>query len=59
MEKETKESVVAMLTIQKAGTRTPQERKQIAEWLRMQAETLLKEGKNYTEGRYVARFIYS
>jgi hypothetical protein len=46
----------AMLTIRRAGDMTPEGRKAIANWLRMHANDLLKEGSNYApvfRGRYM------
>ena len=48
----------AILTIFAAPDMTQRGRKQIAAWLRRQADTLLKEGKNYTPNRYTARYLY-
>jgi hypothetical protein len=46
----------ALLTIQKPGKMTDRQRKDIAQWLERLSKHLLKEGKNYTEGRFTARF---
>jgi hypothetical protein len=48
----------AMLTIRRAGDMTPEGRKAIANWLRMHANMLLKEGTKYVpvfRGQYMAR----
>lgn len=48
----------AIVTIHAAPKMTPKGRRQIAAWLRRQADMLVKEGKNYTETRFTARYLY-
>ena len=49
----------AILTIHRAPSMTPAGRRAIAKWLLRQADMLVKEGKNYTEGRFTARYLYT
>ena len=48
----------AIITIKQPGKMTPKGRRDIAAWLRRHAEMLVKEGKNYTEGRFTGRYLY-
>jgi hypothetical protein len=50
-----KERSVATLTLHGAGEWTLRGRRDIATWLRRQADELLKEGDNYA-GRFTARY---
>lgn len=49
----------AILTIKEPGKMHAKGRRTLADWLRAQATMLIKEGKNYTEGRFTARYLYS
>lgn len=52
------EKAIAIFTILRAGEMTPEGRKAIAEWLRMHAKALIKDGKKYSSrfiGRYMTR----
>lgn len=48
----------AVLTIKAASKMTPSGRRAIARWLRMHAYYLEKFGKEYTGGRFIARYMY-
>ena len=48
----------AVLTIHAAGTMTPKGRRQISDWLRKQADMLVERRRDYTHGRYTARYLY-
>ena len=48
---------VAMLTIKAPGKMTKRGRRAIATWLRQHAEALVKYGDEYTEGRFVGRYM--
>ena len=48
----------AILTIKSPGKMSKKGRGDIIKWLRRQADHLQKEGDNYTEGRFTARYIY-
>lgn len=51
------DSVIASVTIQRAGAMTPQTRKEIAAWLRKQAANLVKRGSEYNDtGPFRARY---
>jgi hypothetical protein len=51
------DSVIASVTIQRAGAMTPQARKEIAAWLRKQAGNLVKRGSEYNDtGPFNARY---
>lgn len=50
------QEVAALLTIKRPGLMTPKSRRDIAKWLRRQADMLLKDGKDYSETRYRARY---
>lgn len=54
----TKRQSAAILTIKSPGKMTAAGRKSIAAWLRRHAQTLLKYGDQYTEGRFVGRYDY-
>ena len=47
----------AILTIKDAADMTDQGKKDIAEWLRRQAQFLRKDGKNFSK-RFRARYMY-
>jgi hypothetical protein len=47
-----------VLTIFGAPAMTLKGRKQIAAWLRRHADMLVKEGANYTLGRFTGRYLY-
>lgn len=46
----------ARLTIYGVGKMTKARRKQIAAWLRERADSIVKEGDEYTDKRFVGRF---
>lgn len=48
----------AVISIFSAPKMTAKGRRQIAAWLRRHADMLVKEGKNYTEGRFTGRYLY-
>lgn len=54
-----KERTAAVITIHGAGKMTARGRRDIALWLRRHADHLVKHGKEYTDGRFTGRFIYS
>lgn len=58
MSKSEKVQSAAVLTIRHAPGMTPKGRRDIARWLHKQADMLLAEGKNYTKGRYTARYLH-
>ena len=47
--------VRAVLTIKKAGELTSAEQRTLADWLKDQAKSLMKDGDNYSS-RFIARF---
>lgn len=47
----------ASLVIHGPGRMTARGRRKIASWLRMHANMLLKEGNNYTEGRFTGSYF--
>jgi hypothetical protein len=51
------EKSAAVLTIKDAGNMTPEGRKEVADWLRQCAKTLVKHGKDYAP-RFRARYLY-
>ena len=53
-----KEKSAAILTIYGAPDMTPEGRKDIAEWLRLHAKMLVKDGSNYARGRFTGRYLY-
>lgn len=53
-----KERSAAIVTIFDAAGMTPAGRREIAAWLRRHAAMLLREGKNYTAGRFTGRYLY-
>lgn len=53
-----KEKRAAILTVFEAPDMTKRGRRQIATWLRKQAEFLEREGQHYAK-RFTARYIYS
>lgn len=57
MKKRTKEKSVAVFTVFEASLMTEKGRKDIADWLRHCAKTLVKEGTNYAK-RFTARYMY-
>lgn len=52
-----KEESAAILTIKAASKMTPEGRKEIAAWLRHQAAMLVKDGKNYSDTKFTARYL--
>lgn len=59
MAKRARDKSAAVITIKAPGKMTARGRRDIALWLRQHAAHLLKHGKDYTEGRFTGRFIYS
>jgi hypothetical protein len=57
MAKHTNKSA-AVLTIKRAPAMTKKGRKDIAAWLRRQANMLLRHGDQYSETRFTARYLY-
>jgi hypothetical protein len=53
----TSEKYAARLTIYNAADMTAQGKKDIANWLRKQAEFLLKDGDNFSK-RFTAKYYY-
>lgn len=51
------QGAVAVVTIHGAGRMTAAGRRDVARWLRRQAEMLVREGSAYTEGRFRGRYI--
>lgn len=49
----------AILTIKEPGNFHAKGRARLAKWLRDQATMLMREGKNYTTGRFTARYLYA
>lgn len=49
----------ASLVIHSPGKMTAAGRRDIAAWLRQQAKNLVRDGKNYTHGRFTAGFNYT
>ena len=49
----------ATITIKSPGKMTARGRRDIAKWLRQQADHLVKHGKDYTEGRFTAGYNYA
>lgn len=47
-----------VVTIHGPGRMTKRGRRDIADWLRRHAAMLLKDGDNYTGGRFTGRFMY-
>lgn len=54
----TKLESAAILTIKDAPNMTPLGRQEIAAWLRRQARMLIKDGENYTFGRFRATYYH-
>ncbi len=54
----THDQSAAILTINSPGKFTSEGRKDVAEWLRQQAKALVRDGKDYTKGRFTARYLY-
>jgi hypothetical protein len=48
----------ARMTINAPGAMTAKGRRDIATWMRRQADHMLKQGKQYTTGRFTAAFNY-
>ena len=48
----------AIVTIQAPGKMSDKGRRDIAKWLRMHANYLLRHGKEYTKGRFTGRYLY-
>jgi len=57
--RKTKTKSAAVVSIFAAPAMTPKGRRQIAAWLRRHADLLVKEGKNYTSGRFTGRYLYT
>lgn len=52
------EKSAAILTIKGAGRMSPKGRKAIVAWLRRQASFLAQHSKDYSTGRFTARYLY-
>ena len=52
------EKSAAIVTIKDAPKMSKQGRKNIAAWLRRQADMLVRSGTHYTNGRFTARYLY-
>ncbi len=50
------DKIIARLTIQDAETMTKERRQEIAQWLRENAKSILKDGDKYSK-RFISRFI--
>ncbi len=48
----------AILTLKRVPDMSDAGRKAIAAWLKRQALMLVKDGKNYSETRFIARYMY-
>ncbi len=53
-----KDKIAASITIHDAAMMTPKGKKDIVDWLRLQAKMFLKEGDNYST-RFRAAFYYT
>lgn len=53
-----KEKSAAILTIKHPGKMSAKGRREIAAWLRRHASMLVKHGKEYTDGRFIGRYLY-
>lgn len=53
-----KSKTAAVITINAPGKMHAKGRRHVAAWLRRQASSLVKHGKDYTEGRFTGRFLY-
>ena len=51
------EKCAATLTVHQAGDMSKEGRKAIAEWLRLQAKSIIKDGEKYSK-RYTAKYMY-
>ena len=51
------EQSAAILTIKDAARMTPKGRKEIAQWLRIQAKNVERDGEEYAR-RFTARYLY-
>ena len=49
----------AVLTLKQPGLMTCRGRSDIVKWLRRQADYLSRHGDQYTDGRFVARYLYA
>jgi hypothetical protein len=56
--KKTRKLAAAVITIHRVPDMTPGGRRQIAAWMRKQADYLIKDGKDYTKGRFTARYLH-
>lgn len=54
-----REKSAAVVTIHSAPEMTARGRRQVAAWLRRHADMLVKDGKNYTRGRFTGRYLYA
>jgi len=54
-----KDKAAVILTIKKPGLMHEQGRKDIGKWLRHQARCFEKHGAEYSDTRFVARYLYS
>lgn len=48
----------AVLTIKSPGSMSRKGRRDIADWLKRQADMLLTDGDKYTDGGFIARYLY-
>jgi hypothetical protein len=49
----------AIITIRGAGRMTKKGRRDIANWLRRHADSLVKYGHEYSNGRFIGRYHYA
>lgn len=54
-----REKSAAIVTIYDAPRMTAKGRRQVAAWLRRHADILVKDGKDYTNGRFTGRYLYA
>jgi len=57
MKTKTNEITIAKVSILDASSMTRSGRSEIASWLREQADSLIKNGSNYTSGYFVGRYL--
>jgi hypothetical protein len=53
-----KEKSAAVVTVFGPGKMMPRGRRDIANWMIVTALRLISQGKNYTTGRFTARYLY-
>ena len=54
-----KEESAAIITIKKPASMSARGRKSIAKWMRKQAEYFEEYGREYSEAKFTARYIYT